>query len=247
MVEKRNPDLLGIGVMKSGTSWIYRQLKHHPQVGIPRFMGKRCKEMHFIDQGRMTMGDYCRRFGRLQAHKVIEFTPEYICCPYAAEFIKHHFPNTKLIAVFRNPTDRAFSHYKDHLFYGRIPAGLSFLEAFHNDHPKDRQFCYSIKEKGRYGTLLAKWFGVFTSEQLKVMFYDDLVTDPDKFIYEVYEWVGVEPSWRGRKLLEKHVKKYNLALDGLKLEDKVRQEIVDFYKSEVSQMEDIVKRKLNWS
>lgn len=41
----KNPDFLCIGIQKAGTTWLYNNLKNHPQVALPVF-----KELHFYDE-----------------------------------------------------------------------------------------------------------------------------------------------------------------------------------------------------
>jgi hypothetical protein len=241
----KTPDFVGIGVMKSASSWTWQQLKDHPQIGVPRKRGRVCKEMHFIDRLDMTLKEYLNKFAKLKTHKVGEYTPNYICCPYAPEFIKTYFPNAKLFAILRNPTDRAFSHYKDHLCYRKIPKNVSFINAFWDNHPKKELSHYSIKAKGMYGDQLEKWYKFFGPEQFKVFFYDDLSSNPLQFLQELYEWVEVE-NYTPPKYQEKVVKKYNLLFDDMVFDEKDRQVTTEFYKPQIQKLEELTKRKLNW-
>ncbi|MDX1623200.1 MAG: sulfotransferase [Gemmatimonadota bacterium] len=47
MTEHRNvfPDFLGIGAQKCGTTWLYFNLSHHPELWLPKW-----KEIHFFDR-----------------------------------------------------------------------------------------------------------------------------------------------------------------------------------------------------
>jgi hypothetical protein len=40
----RYPDFIGIGAQKAGTTWLYRNLRDHPQIWMPK------KEVHYFDQ-----------------------------------------------------------------------------------------------------------------------------------------------------------------------------------------------------
>jgi hypothetical protein len=40
----RYPDFIGIGAQKAGTTWLYRNLREHPQIWMPK------KEVHYFDQ-----------------------------------------------------------------------------------------------------------------------------------------------------------------------------------------------------
>ncbi len=62
------PDFIGIGVMKGGSSWAWKQLKAHPQVGVPRRRGRAVKEMHFIDRMHLSLPEYLWKFSKLKTH-----------------------------------------------------------------------------------------------------------------------------------------------------------------------------------
>lgn len=214
--------------MKGGSSWIWRQLKSHPEISMPKR-----KELHFIDRLGMTLEKYLNKFDK--KGKVGEYTPNYICCPYAPSFVKSHFPTTKLFSVFRNPVDRAFSHYKDHLFYKKIP-NATFIDAFR--HGKGD---YSIKSKGLYADQLEAW----QKHDLKVMFYDDLVSDPIGFLNELFRWIGVS-EFVPPEYEKKVIKSYNRAYDGMKMIESDRAEVLEYYKDQIEKFENMTKRKLNW-
>jgi len=240
------PDFIGIGCMKAGSSWVWKQLKMHPQVGVPRRRGRTVKEMHFIDRLHMSLPEYLVKFGRLKTHKCGEYTPNYICTPYAPAFVKTYFPNAKLFTIFRNPADRAFSHYKDHLYYNKIPPEISFLQAFNEDYPKKELKYFSVKSKGMYANQLEIWLKYFDRDQLKVMFYDDLLSDPVKFIQEIYEHCELEKNYVPPKYAKKVVKRYNKAYDSMTFNAKDREFVVDFYKEQVRKLSDMVGRELDW-
>jgi hypothetical protein len=44
LAEKRYPDFVGIGAQKAGTTWLYRNLRDHPQIWMPK------KEVHYFDR-----------------------------------------------------------------------------------------------------------------------------------------------------------------------------------------------------
>ncbi len=112
------PDFLVIGAQKSGTSSLFRYLDQHPQV-----RGSVPKEVHYFSGGFAPAPDaYARGEGWYRAHfpkkaamgqgvRAFEATPLYLLHPLAAGRIHALMPAVKLVAVLRNPTDRALSHY----------------------------------------------------------------------------------------------------------------------------------------
>ena len=244
----RSPTFVGIGTMKSGTTWTWRQMRQHPSIGSPKnHRGKRAKELHFFDRLNMPLKQYLKSFGKLKNYECVgEFTPNYFSCPYAPSFIKTFFPNVKLITLLRSPTERAFSHYKDHLFYKKIEPNISFMEAFDGNYPKKELSCYSIKSKGMYGDLLEHWYQYFDNTQLKVMFYDDMVSNPLSFLKDIFKWVGVNENFIPPDYQEKVVKKYNKTYDDMKLDPSDRKKVSEFYAPQIIKLSNLTGRKLEW-
>lgn len=106
----RLPDFLIVGAAKSGTTTLANQLAEHPDVHVMPD-----KEAHFFDRDeRWSLGvDWYRE--RFSAHGgakwVGEATPTYMASPVAAERMARLLPGARLIAVLREPVDRAYSHY----------------------------------------------------------------------------------------------------------------------------------------
>lgn len=72
---KYGPDFLCIGAQKAGTTWVYDNLRHHPDVWLPP---PPFKELHYFDnrvpnrqllgEGRYDQGGLIRRYGPLLRH-----------------------------------------------------------------------------------------------------------------------------------------------------------------------------------
>lgn len=242
----RYPDWMGIGTQKSGTSWAYVQIARHPQVKVPTIEGVLKKEFHVFDTLSVSLRQYFRILGKIpNKYKTGEYTPGYFSVPYAPCLISEFCPDAKLFTIFRNPVDRAFSHYKDHLFLNKIPFGTTFRDAFEWDYPKNEQKYATIKERGLYAKHLRNWYAYFDSKQIKIMWYDDMVKDPINFIRELYDWIGVNTNFLPKKYKEYIVKDYNVAYDDMKLEEKDREFVRDFYTEEIKNLGEMTKKDLS--
>ena len=100
-----------VGAQKSGTSTLSTALDRHPQVArAPR------KELQFFTREDMDWSrpDYSgyRAPRRKPQHLIAgDATPAYLFWPHALERMHHYNPDTRLIAVFRDPLERLFSHW----------------------------------------------------------------------------------------------------------------------------------------
>src|SRR5262245_47722132 len=114
------PNFLIIGANRSGTTSLHRYLGAHPQVFLPRI-----KEPHFFmvdgieippdrpdarTMARMvhTYDEYQALFDSAAGKDAIgEASTGYLCHPNAPLRIHARLPNVKLIAILRNPVERA--------------------------------------------------------------------------------------------------------------------------------------------
>jgi hypothetical protein len=116
-------------------------------------------------------------------------------------------PNARLIALLRNPVDRAFSHYQHEVALGREQ--LSFEDALaHEDERMQGELDHMLRDpaylshawwnytyaaRGRYAEQLERWFAAFPREQLLVLLTDDLAADTAGTYRRVLEFLGVDP------------------------------------------------------
>ena len=108
------PNFLIIGAMKSGTTALYYYLEQHPQVYMSPV-----KEPNFFCSEENSDGDFATRLGAYQdlfrdvsGEKAIgEASHCYLYEPEAAARIQEYITDAKLIAVLRDPVDRAYSHF----------------------------------------------------------------------------------------------------------------------------------------
>jgi Sulfotransferase domain len=124
------PDFLILGTENGGTTTLHWTLCQHPHVEPATK-----KEVHFFDSHRWFekgIGWYRSRFPAPawgDGRRVItgEASPYYLLHPFAPHRASITVPDAKLIALLRNPVDRAYSAYKHRVLTGR--ESLSFEEA----------------------------------------------------------------------------------------------------------------------
>jgi hypothetical protein len=116
-------------------------------------------------------------------------------------------PEAKLIALVRNPVDRAFSHYQHEVALGREP--LSFEDALEAEDERLRGeeermladpayfshawWNYTYRARGRYTEQLQRWLALFAREQLLVVPSEDLLGEPERTHAQVLEFLGAAP------------------------------------------------------
>ena len=166
-------DFIGIGAQRSGTTRLYGFLKQHPEICMPRHR----KEVHYFDRYyNKGEGWYRSLFDRCKGKTAGEITPAYIYDERCAERIHALLPDVKLIAVLRNPIDRAYSQFKFTIRERRYKGSFSeFLE----DH-KD------AKERGLYHRQILKYLEYFPPENLKILLFEDMVANPVEEVSKIF-------------------------------------------------------------
>jgi hypothetical protein len=207
------PDFLILGAQKAGTTALYAYLRWHPEITGPSF-----KEVSFFDRhyargetwyrahlpARPRQWIARRRRGRWAA--VGEASPSYLFHPLAPERVAALLPHAQLIAVLRDPVERAFSHYQHEVALGREP--LSFEDALAAEDERmrgevermlrdpsyfsDAWWNHTYVGRGRYAEQLERWFAVFPREQLLVLFSDDLLQQPADTYARVLDFLSVD-------------------------------------------------------
>jgi Sulfotransferase domain len=198
------PDFLVIGAQKAGTTALYAYLRWHPAVTGPSW-----KEVSFFDRHwwrgeRWYRGQFpLRSAGRL----VGEASPSYLFHPLAPERVRSLLPDARLIALLRDPVERAYSQYQHEVALGREP--LSFDDALEAEEERTRGeverlvadprafsrdwWDHTYAARGLYAEQLERWLAVFPRSQLLVVATDELGEKPAETYAAVLSFLGVEP------------------------------------------------------
>jgi hypothetical protein len=204
------PDFLILGAQKAGTTALYAYLRRHPHVTGPSWKEVSFFDRHWSRGEAWYRGNFPNRL-RARGDLVGEASPSYLFHPLAPARVADLVPEAKLIALVRNPVDRALSHYQHEVALGREP--LSFEEALAAEDERTageeerlredpRYFShawwnYTYKARGRYAEQLERWLDVFPREGLLVLPSEELLAEPERAHGRVLEFLGVGPHRLG--------------------------------------------------
>src|SRR3954452_7693164 len=207
------PDFLIIGAQKAGTTALYAYLREHPTIAGPPW-----KEVSFFDRhyrrgagwyrGNFPSRLYLRRVrARSGARPIVgEASPSYVFHPLAPERVAALVPDVRLIALVRNPIDRALSHYHHEVALGREQ--LSFEDALAAEADRMRGelelmrdpsyfshawWNYTYASRGLYAEQLERGLVLFTRERLLIVPSDDLGGRPGEPSARVLEFLDAPP------------------------------------------------------
>jgi hypothetical protein len=201
------PSVLIIGAQKSGTTSLFNYLVRHPDV-LPSLR----KEVHYFDF------NYGRGLNWYRAHfpfahqlrrgtLTLDASPYYQVHPLVPQRAAQLLPGAKLVALLRNPVDRALSHYQHEVRGGREP--LSFAEAIEREPERlageekrlreDPSYYsynhhrYSYMQRGLYVEQLRRWVEHFPRSQLLVLQAESLFAAPAEVAAEVHRFLELQP------------------------------------------------------
>lgn len=253
------PNFLLIGAQKAGTTALSYYLSQHPQVYMspvkepgffafeeqsPNFSGPNdYQSFRFVTTD---LNEYQQLFAAVGSEKAIgEASTWYLYHPDAPNRIRHYIPDVKLIAVLRNPVDRAFSSYMHLVKQGREPLA-SFKDALAQEEKRINagwEYLWHYKQMGLYANQIKRYQKRFKYSQLKIFLYEDLDIYPEKVLREIFSFLEIENEFvppvlsrhnisgiKKSKFVDNLLRNDNPLKSALKplLPIKFRQELADF-------------------
>lgn len=216
------PDFLIIGAAKAGTTSLVEYLSQHPGVYFtpikePHFFSRDIKPENFnqryydnvvVDLEKYfsqkplrpifeayvrNEEQYKQLFEAADAYQVKgEASTTYLYSKEAAQNIYQTAPEAKIIAILRNPLERAYSHYLMALKFGFT--SVSFMEALQEDQFKPEKgwgISELFLELGLYYEQLKRYYDNFPSRQIQILFQDELYEEPYLTLERITEFLGL--------------------------------------------------------
>lgn len=191
-----------IGAGKAGTSWLQVCLEKHPGVCVPAI-----KELHFFSK-RFEEGWpwYTGQFAPSEGQLIGEISPTYLWHPDAAGRIAEAYPDARILAILRDPIERAYSNYCMHLSVEVADRDVDAVLVPGSEYV----------EPGLYNAHLERFRRHFPEQNVKAMLYDDLQRDGPAFLSEVLAFLGADASFLPAAASERFfVRKERKRLPGL--------------------------------
>ncbi|RMH41369.1 MAG: sulfotransferase, partial [Gammaproteobacteria bacterium] len=193
----RLPGFIVVGAQKAGTTSLHVWLDRLPGVCMPRD-----KETNFFsDDARFKRGIewYCSRFNHCDSKAVLgEVSPEYLFSPVAAERIHGMLPDIRLIFIFREPVQRAYSQYLMSCRKGLETLG--FCEALIHEEKRLREHpelssIIGYMKRSRYCEQVRRYLKYFRRNQCLFLKFESLVAGNDQtreVLEAIAEFIGIE-------------------------------------------------------
>jgi hypothetical protein len=214
------PSFLIIGTQPAGTRTLFNALRQNPDI-----VGQR--ELYFFDHRFSNGVDWYRSFFPLATSRfayrlrggdlvACESAHTYLFHPDVPERVAQVLPDVALIALLRDPIERAYWHYESLRLKGLEP--LSFAEALAaegqravederrvvdpGDWKPHQQYGYAAR--GLYADQLERWFAFFPRNRFLVRGAEDYAAEPATIYDEALAFLEVQNLRRPRRFPEVH-------------------------------------------
>ena len=199
------------------------------------------KEIHYYNYHRFNGKDlnWYKSFFPLRgtAKKSGEASPYYLFDPRVPEQLKQDIPNVKLIALLRNPIDRAYSAYSMNArrVSGSFP---SFEQAIANqDMSQEASRLYLWR--GLYAQHIESWLRYFARDQFLFIKAEEFFMDPKTVLRDVYHFLDISEVFP-HNLRAQEVGEY------AELQPQLRGELEDFFSAPNRTLADLLGPRFSW-
>jgi Sulfotransferase domain len=254
------PDFVIIGSQRAGTSSLYSYLIQHPSL-----IAASLKEVHFFDRNYEKGGRWYRSHFPSRPFETLvrlrtgtnpvtgEATPGYMFHPDVPRRMAELVPHVKLIALLRNPVDRAYSNYCH-----RRARGLESLPSFEeaiaaepgrlaretsltsdDDYSGSEHRLHSYLARGLYYDQIKRWLDAFPPTHLLVQKSEDFFADPASTLARTLAFIqlpGFEPP---------EYKKLNSLSSG-SMSAETRASLIDYFRPHNQRLYELLGRDFEW-
>lgn len=255
--------------MKSGTTSLYQYLNNHSAI-----VSSSIKETNFFswEYGK-GIKYYLKHFplkANLNGRMVFESCPHYLADPKSPSRIKKILPQIKIIAILRDPIERAISNYNyfsnpTSRFGINSPQQLdkrTVDEAFLDDLQGNetqifRQFC----RLSLYAKQLAPYYNLFGKQNILVLDFDELKNNPFATLKKISGFLNIDGSEfelfenskeivPSEQSFEPKIKKsfsaYNVQNYSIVVEKNIEQKLIAFYEKDIEELLKLTNTLFKW-
>lgn len=212
IIDMALPDFFLIGAPKAGTTALHSALARHPALFMspvkepkfylcdgrppPRSEHRGPGDAHSRQEWIWRRDRYEALFDAAPAGALRgESTPFYLSDVRALERIRRDVPDARLVAVLRDPVDRAFSNWL-HLWSDGLETEPDVVRAVEAEDARRADGWapfWHYRRLGLYGQHVQQLLTLFPREQLHLLRYRDLVDGPEHAVADVCTFLGVDP------------------------------------------------------
>jgi hypothetical protein len=249
------PDFVVIGAQKAGTSALFSMLSQHPSL-TPSHR----KEVNYFGHDQLYNNDknYVYYYSMFplsikvpKGNLVFEATPYYIYHPHCAVRLYRFNPSLQLIAILREPAERAFSawrmynNFKNHPVFAHLYEPRSFREAIEEEieqitHSDWYKYPLGYVKRGIYYEQLQRYYDYFPPSQILILDYGELKALYPKVLTNIFSFLNIP-------FQELHNQELNKGKGNPQEDYQEEMEMLkSFYKPYNEKLFSLLGKRLNW-
>lgn len=204
------PNFFIVGAAKSGTTSLYHQLITHPEISMPMavketffftelFSGsRRAPGWDYLGNPPRSFDEYSALFSKGQnvvtrGEACVAYLYFYEQTIAKMKLILCNVP--KIIVILRNPIERAISNYLHHVRDGKEPLPFErAIQAESTRHEEGWWWGFQYTKVGLYYGQVNAYINAFGSKNIKVIVYEEYLTDPRSVIEQILQFLEVDSS-----------------------------------------------------
>lgn len=201
------PNVFIVGHPKTGTSALYQFLTQHPDIfkadnKEPNYFTKEFVHERFKHKGLRklfapTLKKYQELYSGITTEKyAIDATTHMLFLGKTAKRIKKYNPESKIIAIIREPVSFLQSWHSE-LVFGFEEDEKDFVKALELEPQRKNEGAWRYQHYSdwvKYAEQIERYLKVFPKKQVKIILFDDYKKDNKKIVREVFEFLGVDPN-----------------------------------------------------
>lgn len=206
--------LIVIGAPKCATTSLYELFSLHPKMCVstlkePNYFAIRDGKFESVFNEQFGLSsirkyppitqnwnEYIAQFEETKSTEVrVDVSPIYMFSKYSARNIFEKFgKNVKIIAILRNPVDRAYSQFLHHRRDG-FEKSTNFKDVFFSKEESSGEGPFwNYKEMGYYAKQLKSYYELFNKEAIHVVQYEEFRNNRESVISEIFDFIGLEKA-----------------------------------------------------
>jgi hypothetical protein len=211
---RMEPTIVVIGAQRSGTTTLFRLLEQHPTLVRPTLS----KGTGYFDDGYRHGSRWYRahfplrltaRLLRGARAQTFEISGYYMFHPLAAERMAKALPNAQIVALVRDPVERAYSAYRHEYARGFEDQGFADALALEDERTTGEaeklasvegyvsyaHRHYAYRQRSEYSTQLERYVRAFGRDRVHILDAEVFFTDPTAEFVRLQKALGLE-VWR---------------------------------------------------
>ncbi len=192
---QRNIEFAIIGAAKSASTWLHLALRQHPSIYMPGTESAFFEDPFYDPEDLSPLRTIAAEAP--SDTRIGIKCPNYLCSPECAPRLARHLPEIRMIAILRNPIDRAISQYYHLIRSGRLPVAPAetAFQAYLRGEFDPRFAKKLILDFGGYGAGVQAYRQHFPSDRLLILTDLELSVDRQEVFRRACRFLGVSDDF----------------------------------------------------